>query len=67
MAEEKPHLALNQSLLLHRVWGPERVGEGSPLRNLVKKLRPKLGDSATNPRYIITVPRVGYRMEGAEA
>ncbi len=55
MAEEKPHLALNQSVLLHRVWGLERVGERSP----------KLGDSATNSRYIITEPRVGYRMAGA--
>ena len=57
---------LTHGVLLHRVWGPERVGEGSLLRNVVKKLRRKLGDSAANSRYIITEPRVGYRMAAAE-
>ena len=58
---------LTHSLLLQRVWGPERVGEGWLLRDVVKKLRRKLGDSAQNPRYIFTEPRVGYRMAGADA
>ena len=53
---------LTHRVLLNRVWGPERVGEGSLLRNVMKKLRRKLGDSASNPEYIITEPRVGYRM-----
>ena len=47
--------------LLQRVWGPERVGEGWLLRNVVQRLRRKLGDDAANPRYIFTEPRVGYR------
>ena len=34
---------LNQSLLLQRVWGPERVGEGWLVRDVVKRLRRKLG------------------------
>ena len=53
---------LNHQALLRRVWGPERVGEGWLLRNVVKKLRRKLGDDAADPRCIITEPRVGYRM-----
>ena len=57
---------LNQSLLLQRVWGPERVGEGWLVRDVVKRLRRKLGDDAANPRYIITEPRVGYRMAVGE-
>ncbi|MCY4396105.1 MAG: ATP-binding protein [Rhodospirillaceae bacterium] len=32
------------------------------LRTLVKGLRQKLGDSATDPAYILTVRNVGYRM-----
>ena len=36
------------------------------MRNVVKRLRRKLGDKAANPTYIFTEPRVGYRMaEGA--
>ena len=51
---------LTHGLLLRRVWGPERVGEGWLLRNVVKKLRRKLGDDAADPRYIITEPREGW-------
>ena len=58
---------LTHGLLLQRVWGPERTGEGSLLRNVVRKPRRKLGDDAANPRYIITEPRVGYRMERPDA
>ena len=53
---------LNHSALLHRVWGPERVGEPWLLRDVIKRLRRKLGDDAGRPSYIFTEPRVGYRM-----
>ena len=53
---------LTHSVLLHRVWGPERVGEAWLVRDVVKRLRRKLRDSAADPRYIFTEPRVGYRM-----
>ncbi len=58
---------LTHSVLLQRVWGPERLGEAWLVRDVVKRVRRKLGDSAANPRYIITEPRVGYRMAGAGA
>ena len=54
---------LTHAVLLQRVWGPERVGEAWLVRDVVKRLRRKLGDSAGSPRYINTEPRVGYRME----
>ena len=57
---------LSQSVLLQRVWGPERLGEGWLLRDVVKRLRRKLGDPASNPRYVITEPRAGYRMPVGE-
>ncbi len=53
---------LTHTVLLQRVWGPERVGESWLLRDVVKRLRRKLGDAADNPTYIFTEPRVGYRM-----
>ena len=52
--------------LLRRVWGPERVGEPWLVRDVVTRLRPKLGDDARNPRYIVTEHRVGYRMAEGE-
>ncbi len=53
---------LTHNVLLHRVWGPERVGEPWLVRDVIKRLRRKLGDSADSPDYIFTEPRVGYRM-----
>ena len=48
--------------LLRQVWG-ERNGEDTdPLRSFVRKLRGKLGDSASNPVYIFNERGVGYRM-----
>ena len=57
---------LSQGLLLQQTRGPERVGQGWLLRNVVKELRRKLGDDAADPRYIVTEPRVGYRMAAGE-
>ena len=57
---------LTHNMLLHRVWGPERVGEPWLVRDVIKRLRRKLGDSAESPDYIFTEPRVGYRMPTGE-
>ncbi len=65
LAVQAPRV-LSHRLLLRRVWGPERLGQGWLLRNVVNRLRRKLGDDAADPRYIITEPRVGYRMAVAE-
>ncbi len=53
---------LTHSVLLQRIWGPERVGEPWLVRDVVKRLRRKIGDDADNPAFIFTEPRVGYRM-----
>ncbi len=57
---------LTHDMLLQRVWGPERAGEPWQVREVVKRLRRKLGDDAQNPTYILTEPRVGYRMAKEE-
>ena len=48
--------------LLGRVWKPSSSGDARHLRTVVKNLRRKLGDNASNPTNIFTEPRVGYRM-----
>ena len=53
---------LTHDQILQRVWGLEYSGAGELLRATVKNLRRKLGDDASDPRYIFTEPRVGYRM-----
>ena len=48
--------------LLRRVWNQTGPTDLRPMRTAIKSLRRKLGDSATEPTYISTEPRVGYRM-----
>ena len=48
--------------ILQRVWGPEYSGDVQLVRATMRNLRRKLGDDATDPRYVFTEPRVGYRM-----
>ena len=59
--------ALTHQHLLQRVWGPDKGLDSEPVRNIVRRLRRKLGDDPGNPSYIFAEPSVGYRMaEGAE-
>ena len=54
---------LTHDQILRRVWQRTSAGGGrTVLRGVVKNLRQKLGDDRGNPAYIITEPRVGYRM-----
>ena len=55
---------LTNDQILQRVWGPDYSGESQLVRAIVRNLRRKLGDDARNPRFIFTVPQVGYRMAG---
>lgn len=47
--------------LIERVWGYAEPGSSELVRGLVSRLRAKLGDPADEPRFIETVPGVGYR------
>ena len=62
------HLAVNSdkvlthSMLLQSVWGNEYSSEKEYLRVFVGRLRRKLEPDPKNPRYIQTVPGVGYHL-----
>jgi two-component system KDP operon response regulator KdpE len=47
--------------LLNNVWGPEYGDEAEYVRVFVNQLRHKIEDDPSNPQYILTEPRVGYR------
>lgn len=47
--------------LLNNVWGPEYGDEVEYVRVFVNQLRHKIEDDPSNPQYILTEPRVGYR------
>ena len=56
---------LTHDQILHRVWGPEYSGDAQLVRAMVKKVRRKLGEDGSDPKYIMTQPRVGYTMAKA--
>lgn len=58
---------VTQPQLLRELWGPSHDGDTHYLRVLVGKLRHKLGDDATSPRYIVTEAGVGLRFIGVRA
>jgi|ERR1700730_13917006 two-component system KDP operon response regulator KdpE len=49
--------------LVRALWGPD-AGKGvHSLRVFIKSLRHKIEDSPARPRYIVTEPRIGYRLQ----
>jgi len=52
---------ITQQQLLREIWGRTHIEDTHYLRIFIARLRTKLGDDPTNPRYIETEPGVGYR------
>lgn len=55
-----PGVVLTHNYVLQHVWGPSHEGEREILRAALWRLRQKLEEDPSNPRYIITHPGVGY-------
>jgi two-component system, OmpR family, KDP operon response regulator KdpE len=49
--------------LLQQVWGPDYGGEQEYLRVFINRLRKKIESSPSSPKYLLTEPWVGYRLE----
>jgi DNA-binding response OmpR family regulator len=45
------------------VWGYRGVGDRQRLKQLVHRLRQKLEANPSEPRYLLTVANVGYRLD----
>jgi DNA-binding response OmpR family regulator len=51
---------ITQDLLLEQVWGPEYSGESHMLQVNINRLRRKIEDDHTHPRYLLTKVGIGY-------
>lgn len=58
---------VTQDLLLEHVWGEEYVGESHLLQVNINRLRRKIEDDPTRPRYLITKMGVGYMLAAQPA
>ena len=55
---------MTHSLLLREVWGPVHEEDTPLLRSHVANLRRKIEPEPGNPRYVTTMPGIGYRFAG---
>ena len=58
---ERPGELVTRDEIRRRLWGEIQVDFEEGLNTAVRKLRDALGDSASNPRFVETLPRRGYR------
>lgn len=59
---EKPGVVVTREQLKDLLWSPDEFVEfDSSLNTAIQKIRQALGDSAESPRYLYTVPRLGYK------
>jgi DNA-binding response OmpR family regulator len=58
----QPRVAFTRRQLIDAVWDTDWVGDEHLVDAHIVRLRRKLGDDPADPRYILTVRGVGYRM-----
>ena len=58
-----PGRVLTRGQLIDRVWGSDYVGDTKTLDVHVKRLRAKLEPDPSEPRYLVTVRGLGYKLD----
>jgi len=58
----RSHIMSTESIV-ERVWGYTGRGDRELVRGLVRRLRAKVEPDPRNPRFIVTVPSVGYSFD----
>ena len=56
-----PNVALSRTEILDRVWGDEYFGEEKIVDVNIRRLRIKIEDNPSNPKYLLTVWGMGYK------
>jgi DNA-binding response OmpR family regulator len=59
---DHPNAVLSRDQLLERVWGYEYLGDSRLVDAHVRRLRLKVEDQPDDPRLVITVRGIGYRL-----
>jgi two-component system KDP operon response regulator KdpE len=62
-----PNRAIPHRELLQAVWGPDYGDETEYLRVFIKQLRKKIESDPANPKFLLTEPWVGYRLQLSQA
>ena len=62
----RPRMAFSRRQLIDSVWGSDWIGDEHLVDVHIGHLRRKLGDEATEGRFIRTIRGIGYRMSASE-
>ena len=62
-----PGQILSPDLIVERVWGYSGHGDKDLVRGLVSRLRAKVESDPRSPRYILTLPGIGYSFDPQES
>ncbi len=60
---ESPGKVLSREALLDKVWGYDYFGDGRLVDVHIRRLRTKVEVDAANPRHVVTVRGLGYRLQ----
>jgi DNA-binding response OmpR family regulator len=60
---ESPGKVLSREVLLDKVWGYDYFGDGRLVDVHVRRLRTKVEADPANPRHVVTVRGLGYRLQ----
>jgi DNA-binding response OmpR family regulator len=58
-----PNTALDRSTILARIWGDEYYGDDKIVDVNIRRIRMKIEDEPSNPKYIVTIWGYGYKWE----
>ena len=58
-----PGRMFTREMLLERIWGYDYFGDGKIVDVHVYRLRAKIEDDPANPRHVITVRGLGYKVQ----
>ncbi len=59
----RPEKPIPHEEILSAIWGPEHAGHHEYLRAFIKQLRKKIEPEPARPRFLITEPWVGYKLQ----
>lgn len=62
---ENPNIVFSKDLLFERIWGWDSEGNTATVTVHINRLRDKLENDTSNPKYIQTVWGAGYRLRSA--
>ncbi len=58
-----PGRVFSREVLLERVWGYGYFGDGRLVDVHIRRLRTKIEDDPANPRHVVTVRGLGYKLQ----